>query len=487
MDRQDNRKTPQQSDSDETITIAADEYATLVKNYKGFNIFIVDDSYYALTADYGELLPDKVVREQHSLASDSLLKLEDEVDTAIAFSNSRGNFNNQFRQKVKGAFMKAESVHDNSIEESSNENLPSGKVIYIEELNEYFFVTPDELASENPEDINSSFVNTYYASSQPELISTIGNYNLVSFDSKIFAVKQGIETEEVEWTTGFISQKPGAYSFNNTKDAIRYVKSLLAKEGGQAKTNLPASSSEPQLVGTDAVQKINYVFYRGLYYAIPQSLGQIDLKNISSSVPEGVIFSDSLDSLKQFSSQIDKASKTYIESGESDIPRLIKSDAGYNIVAFGGYYFAIPQSLEGLNLLETDVMSLPDVVRDVSIYVIEEYIAEQRRLKGDNGVPVPLNEEQQQAQLQELATVIAAMKTSKFWKLRSTWLQIKRSIGLPVGDEVGLHLDAEQPIHEQIKQARKIIAAMKTSKFWKMRILWFQIKKALRLTTEEQV
>jgi len=105
MDKQDNLKNPQPVNRDETSTIAVGEYATLVKNYKGFNIFIVDDSYYALTADYGELLPDKVVREQHSLTSDSLLDLEDEVDTAIAFSNSRGNFNNQFRQKVKGAFM----------------------------------------------------------------------------------------------------------------------------------------------------------------------------------------------------------------------------------------------------------------------------------------------------------------------------------------------------------------------------------------------
>jgi len=128
--------------------------------------------------------------------------------------------------------MKAESVHDNSAGESSNESLPSGRVVYVEESDEYFFVTPDELAADNLEDLDSSFVNAYYASSQPELISTIGNYNLVSFDSKIFAVKQGIETEEIEWTSGLIAQKPGAYSFNNAKDAIRYVKSLLAKEGG---------------------------------------------------------------------------------------------------------------------------------------------------------------------------------------------------------------------------------------------------------------
>jgi septal ring factor EnvC (AmiA/AmiB activator) len=36
-----------------------------------------------------------------------------------------------------------------------------------------------------------------------------------------------------------------------------------------------------------------------------------------------------------------------------------------------------------------------------------------------------------QAHLEQSQTQIAAMESSKFWKLRSTWLGIKRALGLP--------------------------------------------------------
>ncbi|MBD2464221.1 hypothetical protein H6G89_24770 [Oscillatoria sp. FACHB-1407] len=44
-------------------------------------------------------------------------------------------------------------------------------------------------------------------------------------------------------------------------------------------------------------------------------------------------------------------------------------------------------------------------------------------------------EEQLQVQLQDAQAVIAAMESSKFWKLRTAWFKLKRAIGLPTNDE----------------------------------------------------
>jgi peptidoglycan hydrolase CwlO-like protein len=39
-----------------------------------------------------------------------------------------------------------------------------------------------------------------------------------------------------------------------------------------------------------------------------------------------------------------------------------------------------------------------------------------------------------QAELTESQNTIAAMESSKFWKLRNKWLDLKRSLGLPATD-----------------------------------------------------
>lgn len=39
-----------------------------------------------------------------------------------------------------------------------------------------------------------------------------------------------------------------------------------------------------------------------------------------------------------------------------------------------------------------------------------------------------------QSELQASQKMISAMKTSKFWKLRTNWLKIKKSLGLPANE-----------------------------------------------------
>lgn len=460
------RDSPESSISETADRQSDDDYATFVKNCKGFNIFLVDDQYYALTADFGEKLSNKVVKAQCSLTNNALLQLEDAIDEAISFSNSRGQFNNQFRQKVKGAFMKAESVHDNKLDSAEpGSSLPLGKVVYIKERNEYFFITPDEITNAEFNNINDVFVNAYYASSQPELTASIGDYNLVSFDTQVFAVKQGVPVDDFEWRSGFITSRPDVASFSDAKDAVQFVKSR-SKVGIQS-TQADSSVSAPVLVETDDSRQINYVFYQGLYYAIPNSLGSIKVEDLPSNIPEGVTLSDSLDSLKQFSSQQTDGqldikppeANQLVDSSKADIPQLVRSEANYNIVLFGGYYLAIPHSVGEIDLLETDFMSIPEIVRDVSLHVIEDYIAEQNRLtkadsQGDSTqVSAALSNSSTTESTTSLSQLQGDDEKATVAKLQAQLKQAKLMISSQ---------------RRQLEQAQTTIAEMQSSKTWRL-------------------
>jgi len=78
-------------------------------------------------------------------------------------------------------------------------------------------------------------------------------------------------------------------------------------------------------------------------------------------------------------------------------------------------------------------------------------------------------------QLQALFDRIEAMKGSKFWQLRNLWFRLKASIGRAI-DEQNLQVDPNQPIEVQYKQAQQIIVAMESSKFWQLRKVWLQFK-----------
>jgi len=465
------------------------DYATFVKHYRGFSVFLVGDRYYALTADYGELLSQNVVLSQHSLSGEAIFDLEEEINTAIAFSNSRGHFDNRFRQKTKGTLMKAESVHDNSYTGGADPNLPQGKVVFIEETGEYFFVTPDELPA-GLEDLNASFVSNYYASSQPELIGTIANYNIVSFDTKIFTVRQGVPVEDLEWETKAVASRDDVCMFGNTKDAIRYIKSQLRLRRGNSnvRSDDPHSSSPPVLLESDAQAKVNYVFYRDLYYAIPQGLREVNLESFGSTVPEGVIFSDSFDSLKQFYMKGNHEVSQESLPSTADVPKLLKADGDFNIVAFGGYYFAIPHSLGEVDLLEIDFMTIPELFRDVSLHVIEDYITEKKRLAGQDQprevqvakVPTSTGGEVKIQLADRLFTLPQSLDTKHVLELL---LQMQKLIS----EQRANLLQVERKQSDQellVQRLQDEVARMKTSKFWKIRKLWIRLKKALKLTTE---
>lgn len=57
-------------------------------------------------------------------------------------------------------------------------------------------------------------------------------------------------------------------------------------------------------------------------------------------------------------------------------PRIVRVLHGYNIVAYEGWFYGVPQSLGSVDLTETDALSLPGVIADVAQVAVETEIAD---------------------------------------------------------------------------------------------------------------
>lgn len=91
------------------------------------------------------------------------------------------------------------------------------------------------------------------------------------------------------------------------------------------------------------------------------------------------------------------------------------------------------------------------------------------------------------SEIQQAQSTIEAMKTSKFWKLRTKWFKLKRSLGLIVEPEIEFYYTFSpnlQQLNSELQRAQKMIEAMKTSKFWQLRTQWFKLKKFVGLKTD---
>ena len=126
----------------------------------------------------------------------------------------------------------------------------------------------------------------------------------------------------------------------------------------------------------------NLVRFDGMYYGVPHGFAADWEKGEVAFLP-GVFVGESA---KEVTNMIQRATgrstvgrredaagdRITGPAGEiSNVPKLLGSLEGYNIVTYEGWVYGIPQSLGEINLAEVDAMEMPAVVRDVSQDVVE--------------------------------------------------------------------------------------------------------------------
>lgn len=149
---------------------------------------------------------------------------------------------------------------------------------------------------------NFNIVSVVTKSAQPELMWTIGAFNIVKFDGVYYGVPHGAA---IDWESSAIAEIPGMLVETNVTDLVAMIESqsesamqetVVADQSTRVATDF--LSKEPMLLATMESERYNIVSYEGWVYGIPHDLGAIDLTQVDVIEMPGVIRDVSRDAVE---------------------------------------------------------------------------------------------------------------------------------------------------------------------------------------------
>jgi|GEM_PF-1206097 len=146
-----------------------------------------------------------------------------------------------------------------------------------------------------------SIISVVTKNAQPELMWTIGSYNIVKFDGQYYGVPHGAS---VDWGAGAISAIPGMLIGEHVADLVTMIdrKTNVVSNDKVVNATIVATgsavSSNPVLLGSMEEEGYNIVYYEGWVYGMPHQLGNIDLTLVDVMEMPGVIRDVSRDAVE---------------------------------------------------------------------------------------------------------------------------------------------------------------------------------------------
>lgn len=160
-------------------------------------------------------------------------------------------------------------------------------------------VTPDGIQVDGEDFFIVSVVTK---NAQPELMFTIGAFNLVKFDGVYYGVPHGAS---VDWESGTLATIPGMLVSTKVAEVVAMIDSKseapVSKKFDIGQITPVATeqlSSGPVLLGTMEPEGYNIVSYEGWVYGMPYDLGSIDLTQVDVIEMPGVIRDVSRDAVE---------------------------------------------------------------------------------------------------------------------------------------------------------------------------------------------
>ncbi len=146
-----------------------------------------------------------------------------------------------------------------------------------------------------------SIISVVTKNAQPELLWTIGSYNIVKFDGQYYGVPHGAS---VDWESGGIAAIAGMLVGEHVSDLVAMIDSQMnvaSRDTIADSVNVATNdvvSNEPALLGTMKDEGYNIVSYEGWVYGMPHQLGNIDLTLVDVIEMPGVIRDVSRDAVE---------------------------------------------------------------------------------------------------------------------------------------------------------------------------------------------
>ena len=149
---------------------------------------------------------------------------------------------------------------------------------------------------------NFSIVSVVTKNAQPELMWTIGSFNLVRFDGLYYGAPHGAS---IDWESGSLDRIPGMLVGANVADVVAMIdgrSKLAAPKKNVVRPSAPVTIDQyfnkPVLLGTMESDGYNIVSYEGWVYGMPRDLGPIDLTQVDVMEMPGVIRDVSQDAVE---------------------------------------------------------------------------------------------------------------------------------------------------------------------------------------------
>jgi hypothetical protein len=167
-------------------------------------------------------------------------------------------------------------------------------------------VTGRGIGSETPAGVpvkgeDFSILSVVTKNTQPELLWTIGNYNLVKFDGMFYGVPHGAY---VEWDSGFVASVPGVLIGETIAEVDGMIRKLQGKTGevsvapADGRVHASGFTKSPVLLRAMPEEGYDVISYEGWIYGMPHALGSIDLTEIDVIEMPGVIRDVSRDAVE---------------------------------------------------------------------------------------------------------------------------------------------------------------------------------------------
>jgi radical SAM superfamily enzyme YgiQ (UPF0313 family) len=153
-----------------------------------------------------------------------------------------------------------------------------------------------EVAGEPIDDTGIRVVNAVTKGAVPELMRVIGNYNVVQFDSRYYAMPHGLACD---FEGGEARALPGVFEATSVKAVSDWICARLGAAAAALPDELPAAAAPGGSGPAGAVTRLpkmvkslegyNVVTYEGWVYGIPQELGDLNLTEVDVMEIPGVI------------------------------------------------------------------------------------------------------------------------------------------------------------------------------------------------------
>lgn len=371
----------------------------MVREMDTHTIIFYNGWYYGIPAALGSI--DVTSSESAAIAGLLRYPTEEEVVAAIEesarWANSRGQYDDQKKQRTSGSYMRADSVGEIS---ESVVIATKPRILRVGKM----YIAVDQDALKDPFSRRSSARRKSNGQKESNRDFSVWRRMIEllpsSFEEEL---RRLIRQERINRGNGahlsdlqLAVMLPRAVAIAYIKEPLRRSMRFLSSRGTGNETRIGVGvegedfsilsvvtkNAQPELLWT--ISNYNLVRFDGMFYGVPHGAYVEWDSGLIASVP-GMLVGDSIAEvdrmIRKLRGETGEISVATSDRGSHTLaftkkPILLRAmpEEGYDVISYEGWIYGMPHALGAIDLTEIDVLEMPGVIRDVSRDAVENEI-----------------------------------------------------------------------------------------------------------------